>query len=162
MVQGEAGSLTAPAARPRHANRSGSPSLDSQLSSASWLKRLLARGTSRRQRGHRIGSGSGSSGASVWGSGSATSTDPSSARLGSGSSGGVSSGMGGTGGSAFGSGPPGLEDVPETKAVVHGAKGVLLVQVRVQLGVGRAEAWQRQGQGGQGKGRAVHPRSCMC
>ena len=106
--------------------------MDSQRSSSSWLKRLFSGASNRRRGGQtRIGSGSasGSSGASVWGSGSATSTDLGSGRLGSGSSSGLSSTFGGAGSSLLGSGMSGLEDVPETEAVVHGAKGVLLVQV---------------------------------
>jgi hypothetical protein len=111
---------------------SGSPSLDSQWSSSSWFKRLFA-GAARRRRQGQGGGGSGSSGASVWGSGSGTSTEPGSGRLGSVSSSGLSSAYGGTGSSLLGSGQSGLEDVPEMEAVVHGTKGVLLVQVQLVM-----------------------------
>lgn len=65
----------------------------------------------------------------MWGSGSGASTELGSSRMGSGSSGGLNGTMGGAGSSLRGSGVSGLEDVPETEAVVHGTKGVLLVQV---------------------------------
>lgn len=115
---------------------SGSLSLDGS-SSSSWFNRLLPGAARQRGRGQRgaagSGGGSGSSGASVWGSDSGASTELGSSRMGSGSSGGLNGTMGGAGSSLRDGGVSGLEDVPETEAVVHGTKGVLLVQVQLVM-----------------------------